>query len=583
MQYVVREEPYPGTLGADGLSLSQAEKCNACQLGVNTKITTSNVKLKRQSGAITATQCKRYPEDMTRVQNKTLSVGDFLARLQTGRYSQLVSDSKSTSDQYCQELSISDEDAAKMRESGTMDASKFKKGRIHKVSGASFSEETKAKFIPSIPFQMDFTARKAAMDKGKIAYKGVSESFTVTQMTMYHPAPIRIDSVQADAMLSLNDPSDPAAKYIVLIPLKAVNSGNPSTSFLSKIAPRLFDVKEARPDTGDYQETTIPTGADWALDKLFTLAGDSGSSIVKNGFFTWTGVAGYERYNKGVSFEGNTHVTNIGWRQTAGLSAPQYILLDTPLDINPEDMAVLTQSLPTTPPTEAIHAVPAQTNLIYYKASEPPAPDSMSGKQTCGTGNLCEGFTTGIAHETFAGCPGARCDPFLQNAAQMSGKDSFFTPERMFAFFFGFMTVIAMMLGAYFALILVRDDYDFSLRNFSEQAGQALAVWYKQAAAKIQGLRSLASMGKGGLLSNLTQTATAAATNAASTAVNTAANTATTAASNAANTAATTATNAVNTAATNATTAATNKVASAASAATAPLSNVKSLFGKLKR
>jgi len=118
IEYVVREEPYPGTVGADGLSLSQAEKCNACQLGVNTKITTSSVKLKRQSGAITPAQCKRYPEDMNRVNNKTLSVGDFLAKLQNGQYSLLVSDSKSGSDQYCQALSISDEDAAKMREIG---------------------------------------------------------------------------------------------------------------------------------------------------------------------------------------------------------------------------------------------------------------------------------------------------------------------------------------------------------------------------------------------------------------------------------------------------------------------------------
>jgi hypothetical protein len=283
-----------------------------------------------------------------------------------------------------------------------------------------------------------------------------------------------------------------------------------------------------------------------------------------------------------VSFEGNKHVTNIGWKQSEGLSAPQYILLDTPLDINPEDMAVLTQSLPTTPPTEAIHAVPAQSNLVYHKASEPPAPDSMSGKQSCGTGNLCEGFTTGIAHERFEGCPGAKCDPFLQNAAQIADKDSLFTPQRMFALFFGFMTVVAMLVGAYVALMMVRKDYDFSLRNFSEQAGQALAVWFKQVSAKIQSVRSLASMGSGGLLSGLTKTATSAATNAA----NTAATTATTAATNQV----AAATGAVTNKLATATGAVTNQVAAAtgavtnnlATAATAPLSKGKSLF-KLKR
>ena len=495
IEYLVEEKEYPGSAGADGLSLSQAEKCNACQLGVNTKITTSNVKLKRESGAITPGQCKRYPMDLNRVNGKTLSVSDFLAKLQNGQYSELVSDSKSSGEQYCQELTVSDEDAAKMRESGALDGAKFKKGRIRKVSGASYSEETKAKFIPSIPFQMAFAAKKAALEKGKIVYKDVSESFTVTQMTLYHPSPIRIDSVQADAMLSLNDPSDTAAKYIVLIPLKAVNSGNPSTTFLSKIAPHLFNVKEPRPDTGEYQESTIPTGADWSLDKLFTLSGDVGSSSVKNGFFTWTGVAGYQRVNKGTRSEGNKRITTIGWDPMPGLSSPQYILLDTALDMNPEDMAALTGSLPTTPATEAIHPVPAQTNLVYYKGSEPPAPVSMTGMKPCESGNLCEGFTTGIARERFEGCPGALCDPFLQNAAKASDPNSMFTTQWMFALFFGFLTVVAMFLGGYLALLSIRDNYDYTLRNFAEQAGQALAVWAKGVSKKLQSVRNLVKTG----------------------------------------------------------------------------------------
>jgi len=492
---VVREEPYPAVSGADGLSLSQAEKCNACRLDVDTKITTSNVKLKRERGMFTPTQCKLYEEDLGRVNNRYLSVGDFLAKLQTGAYSTPVAEKPG--EQFCQELTVTPEDAEAMRQSEKLDTAKFKRGRIRKVSGASFSEETKAKFIPSIPFNMSFEARKAAMGpRGTTVFQPVNETFTVTQMTVYHPSPIRIDSVQADAMLSLNDPTDRAAKYIVLIPLRAMNSGSPSNLFFSKIAKQLFTVKEPRPDTGEYEETTIPTGNDWALDKLFTLSGEGGASRVKNGFFTWTGVAGYERFNKGTVRDGNTNITTFGWRQTEGLTAPQYILLDTPLDINTEDMATLTQSLPVTPPREAIHPIPAQTNLVYHKSSEPPAPDTLSGKGVCGITNLCEGFTTGTVDESFLKtCPGAKCDPFLQNAARSAEDNSIFTPERMFALYFNLMIAIAMFLGAYLALNLVKDDYDYTVRNFSEQLGQAIAIWAKGISDKVGKLRSAVSTG----------------------------------------------------------------------------------------
>lgn len=495
IQNIVREEPYPQIAGADGLSLSQAEKCNACRLGVDTKITTSNIKLKREQGAFTSVQCQSFTRDMDRVANKTLSATDMLAKLQNGGYARPTTESGGQ--QYCEEVIISEEDAAAVREDPSLLASKVKGGRIRKVSGASFSEETKAKFIPSIPFKMFFEAKKAAFDsRGKIVYQPVSNSFDVTQMTVYHPAPIRIDSVQSDAILSLNDPTDPQAKFIVLIPLRATNSGNPSNTFFNKIAPHLFSIKEPRPDTGDYDEITIPTGADWALDKLFTLTGDAGSSTVKNGFFTWTGVAEYERYNKGVTFDGNAFITTFGWRQKEGINSPQYIMLDTPLDINSEDFLALTQSLPTTPVFEAIHPVPGKTNLIYHKSAEPPAPDTMSGKASCGLGNLCEGFTTGVLREGFEGCPGARCDPFLQNAAKASDPTAAFTPSWMLAILFSMMTVIAMLVGAYFALRLISEDYDFTIQNFAQQIGQVLAVWAKGVVTKVKMLRDTLSEAK---------------------------------------------------------------------------------------
>jgi hypothetical protein len=498
IEYVVNEEPYPGSVGSDGLSLSQAELCNACRLGVNAKITTSNVKLKREVGAISTAECKRYADDWNRVNAKTFSVSDFLGKLQAGRYSKLVSDSKSEGDQYCQELSITDTDAAAMRESGSLDPAKFKGGRIRKVSGSSFSEETKAKFIPSIPFQMSFTAKKAAVGpSGRIQYRDVSDAFTVTQMTLYHPSPIRIDSVQADAVLSLNDPTDKAAKYIVLIPLRSVNSGNPSNTFFNTIVRNLFSIKEQRPDTGEYEETTIPTGSDWALDKLFTLTAGEGSTTVKNGFFTWTGVGGYERVNKGTARSGNKFITTIGWKQAEGLAQPQYILLDTPLDINTEDMSTLTQTLPVTPPADAIHIVPAHSSLVYHKPSSPPAPDSMSGRSGCGANPIlstCEGFEIG------SNSP----DPFVRNAAKARDEPGVFTPQRIFALVLQIILVVFMIAGAYLAVRMITEGYDITVRNYAEKIGRVLAVWVKGVSEKISAARSLMSSGSSLLQGNAT-------------------------------------------------------------------------------
>jgi hypothetical protein len=517
---VVREDPYPTTAGAGGLSLSQAEGCNACQVGVDTKITMSNVNLKREQGAITPTQCKLYEKDVDRVANRYMSMSEFVGKLQSGVYSRPVSERPASggrpSEQYCETLRIDTKDAESLVSSGDVNLIRpyVKQDRIVRVASASYSESTKAKIIPSIPFQMSFAAKKAAFDgKGKIVYRDVSESFPVTQMTLYHPSPVRIDSVQADAILSLNDPTDSQAKYIVLIPLRGTNSGQSSTDFFSKIAQQLMAIREPDPATSEYATMTIPTGADWSLSKLFTLSGNVGTSTVKNGFFTWTGVAGYERYQKPQtagdidSGNGISYIT-YGWKQTEGLAAPQYIMLDTALDIRMEDLAALTQSLPVTPPAEAIHPIPGQANLVYHKSSEAPAPDTLSGKSSCAFPNLCEGFTTGTLDQSVLNsCPGAKCDPFLQNAMlTQDTSNQYFTARGLFSFFLQFLVFVAMLLGAYLALRMVSEDYDLSVRNFAEKMGRVLAVWTKGAVSKVQSARSalsglggLGNIGKGGL------------------------------------------------------------------------------------
>jgi hypothetical protein len=445
-----------------------------------------------------------------------MSLADFLANLQDGLYARGVAEEPAAGGRpaqgYCETVGIKDTDAATITSVDQVDG-KLTKGRIRKVSGTGgFSSGTKARFIPSIPFKMSFKGRKAIQpDPAKpVQYQPFSDPFTVTQLALYYPSPIRIDSVQADAMLALNDPSDIATKYIVLIPLKATNSGAPSADFINKIAKFVPMVSQYDEASGTYPTKDIQTGAGWALAKLFTL-GDSASglSTVKNGFFTWTGVAGYERVKK---IDTAAQIT-YGWQPKQGMNAPQYFLLDTPLDINSADLGTITNALSMTPSAEANHPIPPNPLLVFHKASLPPAPDTLSGGTStlgsgeCGSiGNLCEGMVDytaqpswgkagnqlGIAQDILKGeysealedpfeksCPGAKCDPFLQNAIKGNKNLSIFTPRNMFTLFFNLSVLIAMLVGAYVAMNMVGNDYDLNLRNFAEQIGKVMAVWAK--------------------------------------------------------------------------------------------------------
>lgn len=490
--------------------------CNDCQLEVDTQITSSSVKLVRELGDISSTQCQAYNRDKKRVESRYMSLADFLANLQEGRYARGVSEEPATAGRpaqgYCETVGIKDTDAAAITSIDQVDA-KLTKGRIRKVSGTGgFSSGTKARFIPSIPFKMSFKGRKAVQPDPRkpIQYQAFADPFTVTQLSIYYPSPIRIDSVQADAMLALNDPSDLGTKYIVLIPLKATNSGAPSAEFVSKIARFIPMVSQYDAESGTYPTKDIQTGAGWALANLFTLDdGASGLSTVKNGFFTWTGVAGYERVKK----IDTPSLITYGWQPKQGLNAPQYFLLDTPLDINSSDLGTITNALSMTPSAEANHPIPPNPLLVFHKRSVPPAPDTIAGGSStldgvggCGIGNLCEGMVDytaqpnwnkagnqlGMAQDIFKGeysealedpfeksCPGAKCDPFLQNAIKGNKAVTIFTPRNMFTLFFNLMVLVAMLVGAYVAMNMVGNDYDLNLRNFAEQIGKVLAVWAK--------------------------------------------------------------------------------------------------------
>jgi hypothetical protein len=90
----------------------------------------------------------------------------------------------------------------------------------------------------------------------KLAYNGVE--IVVKNMVLYHPCPVRIENVQYDAVLQLNDPSMGSARRsendtIILIPLAGSNRPDEAGQLISKIAPFITGLADTA--SGDVEET----------------------------------------------------------------------------------------------------------------------------------------------------------------------------------------------------------------------------------------------------------------------------------------------------------------------------------------
>jgi hypothetical protein len=219
-----------------------------------------------------------------------MSFHDFITNLQAGNYSRPIA--KTDRGEFCEQVFFNDEDAAKVTDLASFDAnaSKLKNVRIRQVTGGgSFSSGTKAKFRLSLPIKAKYVAQLQKINApvtqlGLVAVPVASshagsghgdtpvyEDISISMLTMYHPSPLRIENVQHDAVLSLNDPSDPTAKTVILIPLKASNTGDESGDFFNKIAKHLTTITVPDSVTGLYPETDIPTGNDWNIKSVFWL------------------------------------------------------------------------------------------------------------------------------------------------------------------------------------------------------------------------------------------------------------------------------------------------------------------------
>lgn len=537
----VVEEQYPkGITPLTNLSLAPGttSACNGCALGIDARASTSGVRLTRDFGDTTKAECDLYESDLKAVRANEMSFSDFLGKLQSGLYSRYAA--QTANGQFCEQIQFPDDVVTKISSLSDFDANvgKLKSVRIRKVSGGGgYSSATKAKIKLSIPIKIVYAdgSRMGTPVKQEMKQEGgiwawVSTpqppqmipnyvTANVSTMTLYHPSPIRIENIQHDAVLSLNDPSDPTANVIILIPLKSSNTTNESTLFLSKIVRYISSISSPNPNTGLYEELDVPTGNEWNIKNVFWLGatGSDNVSPVTDAFYTWKGASTYVRYKKS---ESPTEI-RFGWKPDG--KQVRYYMLETPVSISASDLSILTRSLPPTPPKDAIHAIPDPTitrQKVLYKSATGAAASAGCGvvrerMANQGPGDVIssvfsgEGVPEMLVDET--GTPlsdKASCDPFANNAKKLTKSPSPFTPAKVLTYFFNFMIIVALAIGTWMALYFVaRKDYDYMYRDFSRDAGRVIGKIAMQANTNIKastfavgqslaGLGSLASLAK---------------------------------------------------------------------------------------
>jgi hypothetical protein len=450
----------PETPRLDGLTRTIANECNGCKLEVKSGISSSSVKLSREFGEVTDVQCKRYRDDKKRVTDKKMSFQDFLGNVKSGKYLRNLDNG------YCEQVTMTEEDAKKFKTIGEFDENKLQSVRIQKVSSGGFSSDTKAKLTPSIPFKLTFNGQE----------------ITVKTMTVYHPCPLRIEGIQPDAVLSLNDPGfDDGSQYIILIPLTAKNTADPSIEFFDRILPQVnaLMVPEA---TGQYMTRNVATGANWSLTKVFTTGAiNNGSFEVQNGYYEWKGMPALERV-KSETAGWPSATINFSWKES-GKPSPRYIMLDTPVAISSSSLSSITQTLPVTPASDAVHAVlyssnPLERGIVHKQGPPNPA----------------------CPRENFADMNGVKedfCDDWT--AWAQDTKTTGYTTQQIFTLIFNVLVFIAMGVGTYLALSAILRLYDIELKNVSAGLGKITAVVFKSLKQKAGEMKGMTS-GLGGLL-----------------------------------------------------------------------------------
>lgn len=315
---------------------------------------------------------------------------------------------------------------------------------LRRPAAGEYSAKTKLFVEPSLPL--------------KISWNG--KMIDVTKMSVYHPFPLRIENVQYDAVLSLNDPSD-GSTTVVLIPLVASSNGSPSIEFMDKLAPHIPRAMAVDPTTKTNVPATVPTGTDWMLTKMLPVRGNR----IQSGFYQWFAGRGFDSYVD----TSNPFIRHTRWRGREPRA--NYIVVETPANVSSSILSSILM-LPRTDPLEAI--APLSPIVTYTPCASTPA-------------------TAAPVRESF----NPECDPFGPNGYKDTSAEK---SKLLLKIFGGILAAVAIVLAVFLALTLAGSDASIYIKQFGETAGGWI---YKQ----IQSVKG----GIGDLKGNLMETIAAKA------------------------------------------------------------------------
>lgn len=453
--------------------------------------------------------------------------------------------------QFCEQVYFDEETAAKVTDVASFNAneSKLTSVRIREVTGAgNFSSDTKAKFTLSLPVKFRYTAGMESVPgpssatrmiqlfgrwipiqvPGPPVERPITKEFQVKTLTLYHPCPVRIENVQYDAVLSLNDPGDTDTEVVVLVPLQGSNRGGDSEDFFNKFVSQVTRVASPDPVTGLYSSADIATGNAWNVKNIFTLmpkknpdgtlARDPKESTngpyvynnpapIANAYFSWMAAGTYKR----VKQVENASLIQYGWVPDG--RSVRYFMLANPVSIGNSDLTILRRNLPQTPAEKAIHSIPNPASgspKPLYKKTEPPAVEGDCATQTrtnSSQGVIREGvddtLSTGVAalgsvfgsedlsnilaqNDASLKDQTDTCDPFAMNAKTAVGFR--ITPADAAKIFFNFLTFIAVVLGVWISFYFIIKNYDFKFAEFGADAGKVIGTLALQTSGRIKDL-----------------------------------------------------------------------------------------------
>lgn len=267
-------------------------------------------------------------------------------------------------------------------------------------AGERFAASKKMFITPDKPFQMSFNGT----------------SFAVTQMAIYRPSPIRIDNVQADAVLSLNDFSDPEATHVILIPIASGVTYGAAGDFIGRIMQNVnaFTTNET---TKQFNPLTVPVGNDWSLTNVLPTGRGQDNNEVSIGYFQWN-AGELERYAR----IDTPSLIRWGWRQKPG--------------------GVTT--IMTYEPVRVSYATSSYISTLPYAPSSESAPAPGAGYV----------FRQG-ACLTCSDKPSV--DPAKLEAMREDAKNAFLNPVSVVAALVGIIVGAATLIASYYALSWVLD------------------------------------------------------------------------------------------------------------------------------